>query len=220
VRPTATLEPSRPARAILPGVAKSLLYFSLRYPMFVDVWLASFGIDVETKPHALSHTTKQSSGTATSNGELRGRARAPDQSRARTLSFSARGDTTDSHGPLQRLLGAGDPAGAALYSKAELTAISAGAESQSQKPISVISMYCLVSPASSHGIGKWPWRSKRLPCIAEKDTGEEKAHVRQPGAACRKRENQREWGGFEERESTPCLPGPPLNGTGRQRADV
>jgi len=38
--------------------------------------------------------------------KLRGRVPAPDQSRGRTLSFSARGDTIDSHGPLQRLLDA------------------------------------------------------------------------------------------------------------------
>jgi hypothetical protein len=37
--------------------------------------------------------------------KLRGRTQAPDQSRGRKLSSSARGDTTDSHGPLQRLLG-------------------------------------------------------------------------------------------------------------------
>ncbi len=37
--------------------------------------------------------------------KLRGRTEAPDWSRGRTLSPSARGDTTDSHGPLQRLLG-------------------------------------------------------------------------------------------------------------------
>jgi hypothetical protein len=36
--------------------------------------------------------------------ELRGRPEAPDQSRGRTLSFSARGETTERHGPLQRLL--------------------------------------------------------------------------------------------------------------------
>jgi hypothetical protein len=36
--------------------------------------------------------------------KLRGRTQAPDWSRGRTLSSSARGDTTDSHGPLQRLL--------------------------------------------------------------------------------------------------------------------
>jgi hypothetical protein len=32
----------------------------------------------------------------------------PDWSRGRTLSSSARGDTTDAHGPLQRLLDVGD----------------------------------------------------------------------------------------------------------------
>src|SRR5215469_18829750 len=37
--------------------------------------------------------------------KLRGRPEAPDWSRGCTLSFRTRGDTTDSHGPLQRLLG-------------------------------------------------------------------------------------------------------------------
>jgi len=37
--------------------------------------------------------------------KLRGRAQAPDWSRGCTLSPRTRGDTTDSHGPLQRLLG-------------------------------------------------------------------------------------------------------------------
>jgi hypothetical protein len=36
--------------------------------------------------------------------ELRGRPEAPDQSRGRTLSSRARGETIDVHGPLQRLL--------------------------------------------------------------------------------------------------------------------
>ena len=36
--------------------------------------------------------------------ELSGRAEAPDWSRGRTLPFRAHGETTDSHGPLQRLL--------------------------------------------------------------------------------------------------------------------
>jgi hypothetical protein len=36
--------------------------------------------------------------------KLRGRTGAPDQSRGCTLSSRTRGDTTDSHGPLQRLL--------------------------------------------------------------------------------------------------------------------
>ena len=36
--------------------------------------------------------------------KLRGRTEAPDQSRGRTLSPGARGDTTACHGPLQRLL--------------------------------------------------------------------------------------------------------------------
>ena len=36
--------------------------------------------------------------------KLRGRAEAPDQSRGCTLSSSTRGDTTEHHGPLQRLL--------------------------------------------------------------------------------------------------------------------
>ena len=36
--------------------------------------------------------------------KLRGRASTPDWSRGRTLSSSARGDTTDSHGTLQRWL--------------------------------------------------------------------------------------------------------------------
>jgi hypothetical protein len=39
--------------------------------------------------------------------ELRGRPEAHDQSRGRTLSSRARGDTTEYHGPLQRLLGGG-----------------------------------------------------------------------------------------------------------------
>jgi hypothetical protein len=38
--------------------------------------------------------------------KLRGRVEAPDQSRGRTLSSRARGDTTEHHGPLQRLLAA------------------------------------------------------------------------------------------------------------------
>src|SRR5580700_1937485 len=38
--------------------------------------------------------------------KLRGRTEVPDQSRGRTISSRARGDTTDSHGPLQRLLDA------------------------------------------------------------------------------------------------------------------
>ena len=38
--------------------------------------------------------------------KLRGRPEAPDQSRGCTLSSRTRGDTTDFHGPLQRLLGA------------------------------------------------------------------------------------------------------------------
>ena len=37
-------------------------------------------------------------------GKLRGRTEAPDQSRGCTLSSSTRGDTTELHGPLQRLL--------------------------------------------------------------------------------------------------------------------
>jgi hypothetical protein len=37
--------------------------------------------------------------------KLRGLAQAPDWSRGRTVSSSARGDTTALHGPLQRLLG-------------------------------------------------------------------------------------------------------------------
>src|ERR1700733_298226 len=36
--------------------------------------------------------------------KLRGRTQAPNWSRGRTISSRARGDTTDSHGPLQRLL--------------------------------------------------------------------------------------------------------------------
>jgi len=40
--------------------------------------------------------------------KLRGRATAPDWSRGCTLSSRTRGDTTDSHGPLQRLLGAAE----------------------------------------------------------------------------------------------------------------
>ena len=43
--------------------------------------------------------------------KLRGRAREPDWSRGRTLSFSARGDVTERHGPLQRLLERGYPFG-------------------------------------------------------------------------------------------------------------
>jgi hypothetical protein len=38
--------------------------------------------------------------------KLRGRAEAPDQSRGCTLSSRTRGETTASHGPLQRLLDA------------------------------------------------------------------------------------------------------------------
>jgi hypothetical protein len=38
----------------------------------MDVRLARLGIDVETEPHALSHTTKPTSGTAMSNGEVEG----------------------------------------------------------------------------------------------------------------------------------------------------
>ena len=41
--------------------------------------------------------------------KLRGRAEAPDWSRGCTLSSSTRGDTTDVHGPLQRLLDRNDP---------------------------------------------------------------------------------------------------------------
>jgi hypothetical protein len=40
--------------------------------------------------------------------KLRGRVEAPDWSRGRILSFHARGETTDSHGPLPRLLGSND----------------------------------------------------------------------------------------------------------------
>jgi hypothetical protein len=40
--------------------------------------------------------------------KLRGRAQAPNQSRGCTLSSRARGDTTEHHGPLQRLLGGAD----------------------------------------------------------------------------------------------------------------
>jgi len=36
--------------------------------------------------------------------KLSGRTQAPDWSRGCTLSFSTQGDTTDFHGPLQRLL--------------------------------------------------------------------------------------------------------------------
>jgi hypothetical protein len=39
--------------------------------------------------------------------KLRGRAEAPDQSRGCTLFSRTRGGTTESHGPLQRLLGVG-----------------------------------------------------------------------------------------------------------------
>src|SRR5271170_3868557 len=41
--------------------------------------------------------------------KLRGRAQAPNQSRGCTLSSSTRGDITDSHGPLQRLLEVASP---------------------------------------------------------------------------------------------------------------
>jgi hypothetical protein len=41
--------------------------------------------------------------------KLRGRAPTPDERRGRTLSFSARGDTTEHHGPLQRLLAGTTP---------------------------------------------------------------------------------------------------------------
>src|SRR5205823_1435702 len=37
--------------------------------------------------------------------KLRGRTTTPAERRGRTMSFGARGDTTESHGPLQRLLG-------------------------------------------------------------------------------------------------------------------
>ena len=40
--------------------------------------------------------------------KLNGRAEAPDWSRGRTMSSGARGETTEHHGPLQRLLAAGD----------------------------------------------------------------------------------------------------------------
>src|SRR5438105_2463669 len=60
------------AQALFLCLAMSLVHFSLRHPMLVDVRLARFRVYVEAKPHALSHTTKQSSGTATSNGEVEG----------------------------------------------------------------------------------------------------------------------------------------------------
>src|SRR5207244_6863538 len=91
-RPTATLEPARPGRSS-PEVAKNLVHFSPRHPMLVDVRLASFGVHVEAKPHALSHTTKQSSGTATSKETLIYRW----CRRCWSLSYELRDETTDVH---------------------------------------------------------------------------------------------------------------------------
>jgi hypothetical protein len=45
--------------------------------MLVDMRLVCLWINVETKPHALSHTTELANGTATSNGEVEGRTEAP-----------------------------------------------------------------------------------------------------------------------------------------------
>src|SRR5207253_10848745 len=78
----------------LTGVAKSLVHFSLRHPMLVDVRLASFGVHVEAKPHALSHTTKQSSGTATFNGEVEGPGTAARQAPPAHTVFQRRRRTT------------------------------------------------------------------------------------------------------------------------------
>jgi hypothetical protein len=52
---------------------------------------------LQRPPHSLGPLTVK----------LRGRTQAPDQSRGRTISSRARGDTTVHHGPLQRLLGIG-----------------------------------------------------------------------------------------------------------------
>jgi hypothetical protein len=46
--------------------------------------------------------------------KLKGRAEAPNQSRGRTISPRARGDTTEHHGPLPRLLDAAFAESAAL----------------------------------------------------------------------------------------------------------
>jgi hypothetical protein len=40
--------------------------------MLVDMRLVCLWINVETKAHALSHTTELANGTATSNGEAEG----------------------------------------------------------------------------------------------------------------------------------------------------
>ncbi len=56
--------------------------------------LVSIGTEYTPRPPAWPLTVK-----------LRGRTEAPDWTRGCTLSFCTRGDTTDSHGPLQRLLG-------------------------------------------------------------------------------------------------------------------
>jgi len=59
------------------------------------VRLASFRVYVEAKPHALSHTTKQSSGTATSNGEIeRPRIGTSSETSAHTF-FRALGELAD-----------------------------------------------------------------------------------------------------------------------------
>jgi len=64
-----------------------------------------------TEPRFAKRSTRRSGRSSSTTefpwhltNELRGRAQAPDWSRGRTLSPRARGDTTDSHGPLQRLL--------------------------------------------------------------------------------------------------------------------
>src|SRR5256885_16173601 len=54
--------------------------------MLVDVRLASSRFYVEAKPHALSHPTKQSGGTASSNGEVEGPPRSARWRQGRTIS--------------------------------------------------------------------------------------------------------------------------------------
>ena len=48
MRPTATLDPSRPG-PIFASVAEKLLHLSLRYPMAVDMRFAVLRIDIEAK---------------------------------------------------------------------------------------------------------------------------------------------------------------------------
>jgi hypothetical protein len=56
----------------------------------------------------MTTSATSSSGTQGLTVKLRGRPEAPDWSRGCTLSCRTRGDTTDVHGPLQRLLDAAD----------------------------------------------------------------------------------------------------------------